>query len=451
MPTPTIPTTTIPGVEIARSGTYHASTGDVTFTREHFDSAVAAFLDPKLRNPVIKLGHDGKLGDSAPAVGRVTNLRVSEVGDGVVLVGDLVVPTSLAAIAPIAYPARSIEGAFNYQTSPRAARYPFVMTGVALLGEQLPAIEELNDLYDLFESKVAAKGPSKPVLFTRMEENMSVKASVRIDAVVDQFYDQLGQASWAYVREVWSDFIIVEGTDGELYRVEWTDNGDGLVTFGAPERVMVTYVADADSFEDGPVPSSAALLSRISAPGSLTRAATSGQSEVMEETTENIETVVDQVIADETVEANAETELAIDETTTDEVVEEVAETVEVAAAAAQQVAVLASQLPVGFEIITSDNLVQLRGAQTELANLREAQRVETREAFLRNACEVEGRIAPAQLDDMRTLFDANETACRSFVAKCAAGTIPTTALGSAKLSDGQQSVDSIIARFRALK
>ncbi len=452
-----INTTTVPGVEIARTGTYHASTGDVTFTREHFDSAVAANMDPAIRKPMVKLGHDGKLGDSTPAMGRVTNLRTHDLADGgCALVGDLVLPASLASITPIAYPTRSIEGAFNYQTNPRAVRYPFVMTGVALLGEQLPAIEGLNDLYELFEGKVAAGGPLEVITFTREETAMSeVKASIQISNVVDQFYDQLSQASWAHVREVWSNFLIVEGTDGELYQVPWTES-NGLASFGAPERVMVSYVPDADSAEDGPVPTSAALLARGSFKGYLRAGSNDTQLESMQDT-ENSEVTEDvtetDVVEDEVVENDEATEVK-DENVEDESEVEAGsanDTVEVNAAALSQVAVLASQLPSGFEIIATENLVALRGSQNELAELREASRVDARETFLRNACEIEGRFAPAQLNDMRSLFDANEEACRSFVAKCAAGTIPTTALGSAKQSDGQQSVESIIARFRASK
>ncbi len=538
-----VPSAVVPGVEIARAGTWHASTGDVTITRDHLDSAVAAANDPLLRDPIIKIGHDSKLGDSTPAFGRVTNLRTHETEDGTyALVGDLVMPKALAEIAPHAYPARSIEGSFdlaiqgalNYQSSPQHREYPFVMTAVALLGDALPAIESLNDLYDIYGAKTALSNGAEVVTLTRKEDTVptEIQASIAISAVVDQFYDQLGEDnpnSWAYIQEVWSDAVIVCGSDGELYRVPWTDKGDGLAEFGEPQRVAVQYVADPDSAEDGPVPGSLAQLSRSAllsrevinlkkyteeerkdlakkglalpdgsfpivdkqdlknAIRSIGRAKDEDEAKAfikkrakaLDATDElpdswDVKAAASPLTISETpapsndMSENATSEVdvtasaapegdAVDtETTTtieaaaDTNVSET-ETVEITAAAQAQAQVLMSQLPAGFEIIAAGNLNELRAARVELDRVREEQRVGAREAFLRQSCEVEGRFAAAQLDDLRALYDSNEVACRAFVAKLATGTVPTTSPIGHSVAPSVDDTETIIARFRASK
>ncbi len=533
-----VPTTVIPGVEIARTGTWHASTGTFTFTREHLDAAAAASLDPQLRDPVIKIGHDGVLGDGAPAVGRVANLRTHETADGgYALVGDLVVPEALAEIAPIAYPARSIEGAFHYQTAPTAREYPFVMTGVALLGETLPAIESLNDLYDLFQGKVAASGPTEVITFTREDPTMSnVKASIAIGAVVDQFYDQLSAdapTSWAYVQETWSDFLVVVGTDGELYQVPWTDKGDGLAEFGKPVRVAVQYVPDPDSAEDGPVPGSLAQLSRgtsvLLARGNvaakkytedekealykegkamknsdgtidfpiadksdlknairsigrakdedaakkfikkrakaldasdlipdtwahgetapLTISEGAGPSESMSDTAPTSTDVTASAATEETVEASATTETVQAANSTDVISVEAARAAE---SAGPEVAVaLAAMRAAGFETIAAAHLVELQAAAQELADLREARRVEAREAFITEAA-ARGLIVPAQFDSVRASYDSNEVACRTMVEN-AVPKLPVAPVGTTASATDADSINQIIERFKAAR
>lgn len=172
---------TIPNVELVTVGTWEASTGPVTFTADDLASAVAALDDPQVRKPVLKLGHTdprfngkmlrGWLADAAeavglpleqltellailpldfdaqPAIGRVDNLRLDD--DRMTLLGDYVgVPAWLAQVIPVAYPSRSIEGFHRFPTASKL--WPFVMTGVALLGETLPAIGTLDDVRSLF-------------------------------------------------------------------------------------------------------------------------------------------------------------------------------------------------------------------------------------------------------------------------------------------------------------
>ncbi|MCZ4535565.1 hypothetical protein O4159_08840 [Gordonia terrae] len=133
---------TIPGVEIARVGSFEASTGPATFTADDFASAVAALAAGVIHRPVLKLGHEDPRFDGAPSVGWVDHLRIN----GPVLVGDLAgVPRWLADAMPTSWPNRSLEGVVGY-TDADGRVWPFVLTGLALLGATAPAIGNLAEL-----------------------------------------------------------------------------------------------------------------------------------------------------------------------------------------------------------------------------------------------------------------------------------------------------------------
>lgn len=135
-----------PGIELCKTGTWDASTGATTITRADLASAIAAARS--LPDPVLKIGHQDPRFDGEPAVGRIANLRLADRGD--TLLGDLVdVPGWLADSVVTAYPQRSIEATFNYQTNGKT--YRFVLTGLALLGAQWPAVTDLNSLRKLLE------------------------------------------------------------------------------------------------------------------------------------------------------------------------------------------------------------------------------------------------------------------------------------------------------------
>lgn len=152
-----MPTVTIPGVELVRTGTWAASTGITTITEEDLDSMVAAARDPEVDDGPIKLGHTGalsKLGDSEPALGWVANVKRN--GDR--LVGDLVdVPERLAEVIRKAFRRRSAEIAWGLRT-PGGRKYRAALTGLALLGVQPPAVKGLNDLLALYGTEARPAG-----------------------------------------------------------------------------------------------------------------------------------------------------------------------------------------------------------------------------------------------------------------------------------------------------
>jgi hypothetical protein len=153
---------TIRGVEIARAGSWQVSTGEWTVTPEDLAAAVAAHKAGVIRRPVLKIGHTDPRFDGGPALGRLDNLRTADHGQS--LVCDLVdVPRAVAALLPTAYPDRSVEALTNFQT-PDGTVWPLVVTGLALLGETAPGVDNLADVADLFGVAAAASSSSRRIV-----------------------------------------------------------------------------------------------------------------------------------------------------------------------------------------------------------------------------------------------------------------------------------------------
>jgi hypothetical protein len=160
---------TIPGVEIARVGTWNTSTGTWVCTPADIQDAVRAAADPTFRTPVIKLGHTDPRFDGEPAFGVIKNIRASD--DGQALLGDLTgVPAWLAEMMPTSYPSRSIEATMDVVT-PQGARYGMVVNGLALLGVTLPAIQSLAQLRERL-------GVTEDVMAAALPEGVTAGASV---------------------------------------------------------------------------------------------------------------------------------------------------------------------------------------------------------------------------------------------------------------------------------
>ena len=164
---------TVENVELVSTGTWDASTGEVTIQEADLHSMINAALDEDMRDPVLKIGHkDGRFAtnnDGNPALGWVRNLRVEpNKNGGKTLMGDYVsVPRSLADLivgkpdTPAPYRSRSVEIIWDVKNLKTGAKHPAVLTAVALLGEDLPAIQGLADVYDIY--KTAASWNRKSV------------------------------------------------------------------------------------------------------------------------------------------------------------------------------------------------------------------------------------------------------------------------------------------------
>lgn len=153
---------------------FPASTGPVDFGFGHLASAVRAGEDPTVPRARIKLGHtDPRFNDCpCPECGKSVSFNANNPyefdampsfgfvegtvldNEGSVVVGDLVdMPYWLAAVLPVAYPSRSIEGWFGY-TGINSKSYEFVITALAMLGVVFPGVMSLSDLPQMYGSEI---------------------------------------------------------------------------------------------------------------------------------------------------------------------------------------------------------------------------------------------------------------------------------------------------------
>lgn len=239
----------IPDVELVHVGEEWPLASDGTengtFTPEDLAAAVAAQDDPSVRSPVIKFGHNGDRPPAfgAPVWGRVTNLRLAD--EGMTLVGDYTgVPIWLAEVLPSAWPSRSIEGKRNH-TSDVGRTHGLLITGVSLLGVELPAISTLDDVQAVWSARTPEEAhvTIKETTVTAARST-SITAATTTEDIRRAYYDRPVAGVWSWIREIELDplTLIVDDDEGGLFRVPVTVAGDEI-TFGTPESVRVEYVA----------------------------------------------------------------------------------------------------------------------------------------------------------------------------------------------------------------
>jgi hypothetical protein len=147
------------GVELARPGTWHLSSGKRTFTADNLKDAADFFAASGQTRIPLGFGHSDSRFDGDPAFGWVSNIRYAEDAKGPVLLGDLVdLDDWVAAAAPTRWPNRSIEGFANLDWNGRT--YSLALTRLALLGSTPPAMPILRSLADLREAVAAAAATS---------------------------------------------------------------------------------------------------------------------------------------------------------------------------------------------------------------------------------------------------------------------------------------------------
>lgn len=261
---------TIPNVELLEVGEdWLTSTGKFTFTPEDLASAVAAMDSPDVRTPVLKFGHtDPRFGmaDGEFSVGRIENIHLS--ADEMTLLGDYVgVPLWLAKVMSVAYPRRSIEGEWAGLGRSDPIWEGFFLTGVALLGAYYPACSTLEDLkafwtgedppmYDAdtgeivpLSSVVAAAIATEETvpegITKKQQRKTTVAAAAQVEDVRRAWYEQ-SDGYFAWIRAMYVDppEIIWDNDDGDLFRQDYTIDGDDI-TFGDSEKVKIQYVPAA--------------------------------------------------------------------------------------------------------------------------------------------------------------------------------------------------------------
>lgn len=171
----------IPNVEILAVGNKVRGAGcpasGCAFTEEQLDNIAAAFTESKVDAP-IKIGHSANQRllreEGLPAAGWVTNLR--RVGNK--LLADFkAVPGKIADLIDSgAYLNRSAEMFINYETGGKM--YPHFLTGVALLGEELPAFDNLAAITAAYKDAQLELNPEAVAVLFTADEPEHHRASV---------------------------------------------------------------------------------------------------------------------------------------------------------------------------------------------------------------------------------------------------------------------------------
>jgi len=252
----TVKLVTVPNVPLMEAGVeYNLASGPTTFTPEDLrDAVTAANEDPSVPAARIKLGHvdprynDIKHFDAAPAFGRASNLRLSD--NGMVIYADLVgVPKWLADVMASAYPGRSIEG-FKNADSHRGKKWRFVISACSLLGVLWPGITQLDDLPmlgDMYGETVPAG--------VRVIDNVAASQpggdsmAANLDDVRRAFYQDIAtdDTQWWWVRAVLTDpneLVVEDDESGQLFKLSYSSDVDGRVTFGEAQPVRIDYIPD---------------------------------------------------------------------------------------------------------------------------------------------------------------------------------------------------------------
>lgn len=256
---------TVANIPISAVGeNWMTATGPRTVTMEDLQAAVAAQVDPAIHTPRVKLGHldprftpdqpspDGNPFDGTPVLGRFENLQIGD--KGMTLYADAVgVPEWFANIMPFAYPNRSVEGSWDVKT-PTGQEHQFVVTAVALLGDELPAIETLDDLQILFSKEgpewvkdleaeytgiAASKGGNMPDRLV---------ASTSVEDIRRSFFEDFATAAegrwdwWTRAIYVDPNLVIATDFDDNLYAITYEIGSDDAITWGDPVDVFTQFV-----------------------------------------------------------------------------------------------------------------------------------------------------------------------------------------------------------------
>ncbi|MGQ3384527.1 hypothetical protein [Glutamicibacter sp. TV12E] len=247
--------TTVTDVPIFRVGQWHPVQGDGTVTMEMLEQILAAANDDRLDPGVIKIGHfDDRFDnpdyfekDGEPAYGQVTNLRITD-DEGGTLYGDFInIPEELATVMASAYPYRSVEitpEVFLQDAEGNVvAEFPFVLTGIALLGSVQPAVSGLGAVHEAF----SGKGKRKVLVgvvdsaghfalagghtFESLRGQLRTALETRIQPTEYLWVNDLDDSMVIYEHET------ANGT--QFMRESFTINADGTVALsGQPEAVV---------------------------------------------------------------------------------------------------------------------------------------------------------------------------------------------------------------------
>lgn len=452
---------TVFDVELCAAGIeYPLASGPRTFTPEDLQSAVASQSDPAVQAPRVWLGHAddqrfhvgrSSLAASAePALGKVTGLRVEDAG--MTLVGDIQgCPTWLAKILSSAYPSRSIEAKAGAQTV-TGHEWDLVITDLALLGVVHPGVSTLQDLEVLYSED----GPEVDIVEQEpvsIAAASSLEAQINVDDIRRRFHEKMRHLGrefwWVRAMQLSPDELIVDDDEGGLHRFGFSVNGDKIeFTDGVP--VQVEYVT-ASQAQD---PDARALATSIFVAGHTVLASWSNRAESQSTTNEEAgtmnpeqikllrerlgltaEQLPDDATEEQVTAALTASSDAGDQTPDpDETSEEAPAEGTPAEETAPEAIAASAALPEGYIAVPAQawETVQANAAAgAQMATQAEGTR---RDEIVASACR-EGRIAPAQRETFRRMFDTDPQGTEVLLTAAVAqggimpGTIPTAARG----------------------
>lgn len=414
-------------IEIVSTGTWRASTGVHTITPEDLVAAVAASQDPGFVEPRGKPGHSDDCDacaqchcGSKPALGVFTNLRLTD--DGHSIIADHVIRSDIAATLASDYPSRSFEGYFDVTSPQTGKQYSLIVSAVALLGVDTPAITVLPDLsFEDVCNAIAASG-GRPFRTTNPGGSMPVRIAAQLNEedIRRAFYAQLGDRLelWPRAQLRDPDEYIVESWNGEeFYRVPYTISGDE-VTFGEPVR---------QEFTDASAPSGVAAVGKRIAARFASRAESRPATPDTEDQMTNVAIAQKLGVPNPETATEADILAHIDAQSAagggdgeagdgDEATEETVDAGEL---------VTATGLPAGVVPVSEGRLRQLEEDAAQGVAAR-AQQVNAHRSNVIAAAKGEGKITPAEVEHFATLHEANPVATEALLAAMPAGKYPVT-------------------------
>ncbi|WP_102158683.1 phage protease [Zhihengliuella halotolerans] len=458
--------TTVTGVPLIRTGTWNASTGETTVTKEHLEQAVEASASELLDNAVIKLGHvDDRFDnpdwfdlDGEPAYGQITNLRVEDDEEGSVLLGDFInIPEDLADKMESAYPYRSVELNFDIElvddTGKVKASFPVVLTAVALLGAAAPAVSGLGAVHEAF-TKVAKGGKIAAARYTSHFALAGTHTYGSLRTALEQgIRSGLADDVYSWVRDFDDDHVVYEiesRTDMRLLRRGYTIAEDGAVSLSEEaeevyERRVFEPIADTK-----PVPhslSGARESERVKpssvaakAPSSHSRKKEADMATLTEEQVKKLRTAmgVSDEITDEEILA------ALDDTdpTPDAPVEPAEEPAPVAEAPEPVAASAGLPETVQVSAAAFTQLQQSNASMAaRLAKVEAAEAAKRRDGIIKAAFAA-GRLHPAEEAAFRSALERDEQGTQSLL-EARHPVFPTQELGSANAAFALNGTDAV--------
>lgn len=333
-----------------------------------------------------------------PAVGWVENVRVN----GEKLLGDLMrVPKAFADLLDKgAWRTRSVElASVTSQTTGKT--YDWVVTGLAWLGGKMPAVRTLGDVVALYEGDIPIR--------RRFMEERDLEVVWEPDSGLEYLRDLVyaainpvpGEMSRYWVRDVQSGKALIEDySDSSAWVVPFEVQDGRAVLAASTEwaRAEQQWVSVGRANEER------LLTLRESRPDSRAMKFSEAQKRKFAEATGvEVTKVTDKMLEDAGVQPEPESGTDDTPSTTTETTTSTTTTTEGAP----------DDKDGGDTSPAERENAELR---ERVKKLEEDNRLERRNAFVKQAIRIDKKCAPGQRKDLEDLFDANEEQARKFVA-----------------------------------